>query len=57
MEKSIQKLQLKIDRDPTVGSQVMALPNCPSSLARADIIITKYGFLIHSMEKGIRKIQ
>jgi len=57
MEKSIRKLQLKIDRDPMVGSQVMALPNCPSSLARSDIIITEYGFLIHSMEKGIRKVQ
>jgi len=57
MEKSIRKLQLKIDRDPTVGSQVMALANSPSSLARPDLIITEYRFLIHSMEKGNRKLQ
>jgi len=56
MEKSIQKLQLKIDRDPTVVSKVMALANRPSSLARPDLIITEYRFLIHSMEKGIRKL-
>jgi len=30
----------------------MALPNCPSSLARPDIIFTEYRFLTHSMEKG-----
>jgi hypothetical protein len=28
-----------------------------SSLARPDIIITEYRFLIHSIEKGIRKLQ
>jgi hypothetical protein len=26
-----------------------------SNLARPDLIITEYRFLIHSMEKGIRK--
>jgi hypothetical protein len=30
----------------------MALSNRPSSLPRADLIITEYRFLIHSMEKG-----
>jgi hypothetical protein len=57
MKKSIQKLHEKFDRDPTVGSKVMALSNRYSSLARPDLIITKYRFLIHSMEKGIRKLQ
>jgi len=33
----------------------MALPNCPSSLARPDIIFTEYRFRTHSMEKGIGK--
>jgi hypothetical protein len=56
MEKGIRKLQLKFDRDPTVGSKVMALSNRPSSLGRPDLIITEYRFLIHSMEKGIRKL-
>jgi len=41
MEKSIRKLQKKIDRDPTVGSKVIALPNRPSSLAGPDHIITE----------------
>jgi hypothetical protein len=49
MEKSIRKLHEKFDRDPTVGSKVMALSNRYSSLARPDLIITKYRFLIHSM--------
>jgi len=57
MEKGIPKLQLKFDRDPTVGSKVMALSNRPSSLGRPDLIITEYRTLIHSMEKGIRKLQ
>jgi len=56
MEKSIRKLQLKIDRDPTVGSKVMALANRPSSLARPDLIIIEYRSLIHAMEKGIQKL-
>jgi len=47
----------KIDRDPTIASQVMALPNRPCSLARPDVIITEYGLLTHSMEKDIRKLQ
>jgi hypothetical protein len=34
----------------------MALSNRPSRLARPDLIITEYQFLIHSMEKGIRKL-
>jgi hypothetical protein len=33
------------------------LSNRPPSLARPDLIITEYRSLIHSMEKGIRKIQ
>jgi hypothetical protein len=57
MEKGIRKLQLKFDRDPTVGSKFMALSNRPSRLARPDLIITEYRFLIHSMEKGIRTLQ
>ena len=35
----------------------MAILNCYSSLARPDLIITEYRFLIHSMQKGIRKFQ
>jgi len=35
----------------------MALSNRYSSLARADLIITEYRFLIHSMKQGIRKLQ
>jgi len=35
----------------------MAISNRYSSLARQDLIITEYGFLIHSMQKGIRKLQ
>jgi len=46
-----------MDRDPTVGSKVMALSNRPSSLAQPDIIITEYRFLTHTMEKGIRQLQ
>jgi hypothetical protein len=49
MEKGIRKLHLKFDRDPTVGAKVMALSNRYLSLARPDLIITKYRFLIHSM--------
>jgi hypothetical protein len=57
MEKGIRKLQEEFDRDPTVGSKVMAISNRYSSLARPLLIITVYPFLIHSMEKGIRKLQ
>jgi hypothetical protein len=35
----------------------MAISNRYSSLARPDLIITEYRFLIHTMEKGIRKLQ
>jgi hypothetical protein len=57
MEKGIPKLQKKFHRGPTVGSKFMALSNRPSSLRRPDLIITEYRFLIHSMEKGIPKLQ
>jgi len=57
MEKAIRKFQSKFDRDPTVGSKVMALPNRPSSVAGPDLIITEYRFLIHSMEKRILKLE
>jgi hypothetical protein len=32
------------------------LSNRPSSLARPDLIIIEYQFLVHSMEKFIRKL-
>ena len=35
----------------------MAISNRYSSLARPDLIITEYPFLIHSVEKDIRKLQ
>jgi hypothetical protein len=35
----------------------MAISNRYSSLARRDLIITEYRFLIHSMKKGIRTLQ
>jgi hypothetical protein len=35
----------------------MALSNRPSSLARPDLFIIEYRFLIHSMEKGIRELE
>jgi hypothetical protein len=57
MPKDIRKLQLKFDRDSTVGSKVMAFSNCYSNLAQSDLIITEYRFLIHSMQKGIRKLR
>jgi len=57
MQKSIPKLQLEFDRDPTVGSKVMAVSKRYSSLARPDLITTEYRFVIHSMEKGIQKLQ
>jgi hypothetical protein len=57
MPKDIRKLQLMFDRDPTVGSKVMAISNRYSSLARPDLIITEYRFLIHSMKQGIRKLE
>jgi hypothetical protein len=55
MPKDIRKIQLQFDRDPTIGSKVMAISNRNSSLARPDLIITEYRFLIHSMQKDIRK--
>jgi hypothetical protein len=57
MKKAIQKLQKKFDRDPTVGSEAMALLNRYYSLARPDLQLIEYGFHIHSMEKGIQKLQ
>jgi hypothetical protein len=35
----------------------MAISNRYSSLVRPDLFITEYRFLIHSMQKGIRKLQ
>ena len=35
----------------------MAISNRYSSVARPDLIITAYPFLIHLVEKGIRKLQ
>jgi len=35
----------------------MDILNCYSSLERPALIITEYRFLIHSMQKGIRKVQ
>jgi hypothetical protein len=35
----------------------MAIANRYSSVARRDLIITEYPFLIHSVEMGIRKLQ
>jgi hypothetical protein len=35
----------------------MALSNRYSSLARLDLHLTDFGFHIHSMEKGIQKLQ
>jgi hypothetical protein len=35
----------------------MAISNRCSSVARPDVIITEHRFLIHAMEKGIRKYQ
>jgi hypothetical protein len=54
MAKDIRKLQLQFERDPTVGSKVMAISNRYSSLLRSDLIVTEYRFLIHSMPKDIR---
>jgi len=56
MEKGIRKLQNKFDRDPTVGSKVLALSNCYCSLAGEDVLLTEYGFHILSIENGIRKL-
>jgi hypothetical protein len=56
-KKGIRKHQKEFDRDPTVGSKVMAISNRNSSLARPDLIITEYRFLIHAMQKVIRKLQ
>jgi len=57
MEKGIRKLQKKFDRDPTVGSKVIALSKRHSIHARPDLIIAEYRFHTHSMEKAIRKFQ
>jgi len=57
MPQDIRKLQLNFDRDPTVGSKVIAISNRYSSLVRSDLIVTEYPFLILSLEKGIRKLQ
>jgi hypothetical protein len=57
VEKGIRKLQYEFDRDPTVGSKVMAISNRYSSVARPDLIITEYRFLIHSIKQGIRKLE
>jgi hypothetical protein len=56
-QKGIWKLQEEFDRDPTVGSKVMAISNRYSSVARPDLIIIECRFLIHSMPKDIRKLQ
>jgi len=55
MEKGLQKLRKKFDRDPTIWSKVMVLMNRYSSLARPDLLLTEYQIHIHYMEKGIRK--
>ena len=57
MEKGIRKIQQEFDSDPTVGSKVITISNNYSSLTRPDLIITEYRFLIHSKQKGIRKLQ
>jgi hypothetical protein len=57
MENGIRKLQEEFDRDPTVGSKVMAISNRYSSLERPALVITEYRFLIDHMEKSIRKHQ
>jgi hypothetical protein len=56
MEKALQKLLENFDRDPIVGSKVMAPLNRYSSLARRDLRLTEYRFHIHSMEKGLQKL-
>jgi hypothetical protein len=35
----------------------MAISNRYSSLAQPDLVITEYRFIIHSMEKGIPKLE
>jgi hypothetical protein len=57
MEKGIQKLQENFDHDPTVRSKVMALTNRYPSLARPDLLLTKYRFHIHYVEKGIQELR
>jgi hypothetical protein len=56
-QKVIWKLQEEFDRDPTVGSKVMAISNRYSSLVRPDLIVNDYRLLIHSMPNNIRKLQ
>ena len=55
MEKGIPKLMKTFDRDPTIGSKVIAFTNRYSSLAGPDLHLTEYRFHIRYMEKGIRK--
>jgi hypothetical protein len=44
------------DRDPTVGSKVMARSNRYSCMARPDLLLTEYRVHILYMEKGIEKL-
>jgi len=55
MEKGIRKLMKNFDRDPMIGSKVMAPSNRYSNLARPDVLQTEYRFHFHYMEKGLRK--
>jgi hypothetical protein len=42
IEKVLRKLLENLDRDPTVGSKVMAPMNRYSSLARLDLLLTEF---------------
>jgi hypothetical protein len=53
MEKVIHKFTKNFDRDPTIGSKVMARSNRYSCMARPDLLLTEYRFHILYMEKGI----
>jgi hypothetical protein len=55
MEKGIRKLMKNFDRDPMIGSKVMAPSNRYSCLARPDLLLTEYRFHIHYMEKSSGK--
>ena len=52
----LRKFQKKFDSDPTVGSKVMSTSNRYSCLPRPDLLLSKYRFHIHYLEKGIRKL-
>jgi len=52
----LRKFQKNFDSDPTVGSNVTSTSNRYSCLPRADLLLTKYRFHIHYLEKGIRKL-